>query len=401
MAEDLQQLKETVLSAHRLEPFELILVTPDSRIKRVYQLVEELGNPKIIQVLSVSQANKRRQLCRAIPEVETKITLLLDDDVWLPEKFNKWLLAPFEDPRMGGVGTNQQLRRVNRNSIWEFLGAMYLVRRNFDCTACNWIDGGLPCLSGRAVAYRSEILQDPKFTYGFTHETWGSDHFLNADDDNFITRWLFNNNWKIQIQNHRECEVETTLESDSKYLRQCLRWVRSNWRSNLTSLADMSMWMYVLNASPCLHIFRVVWCQAPAPPSTHCADHLANALHCRNYPWSLYAVFQTTITQWAFPLDCLLLASFHFALSEAGYYAVDGEVQPKAEQWQLSLFWGLFLAHLVFAKTIKLIPHLLRNPGDVRFIPVSVAFGYFHNLIKLYGCITVTEVCIWPRICSC
>ena len=249
MAEDLQQLKETVQSAYRLEPYELILVTPDSRIKRVYQLVEELGSPKLIQVLSVSQANKRRQLCRAIPEVETKITLLLDDDVWLPEKFSKWLLAPFEDPRMGGVGTNQQLRRVNRNNIWEFLGAMYLVRRNFDCTACNWIDGGLPCLSGRAVAYRSEILQDPKFTYGFTHETWGSDHFLNADDDNFITRWLFNNDWKIQIQNHRECEVETTLESDSKYLRQCLRWVRSNWRSNLTSLADISMWMYVLNAS--------------------------------------------------------------------------------------------------------------------------------------------------------
>lgn len=146
--------------------------------------------------------------------------------------------------------------------------------------------------------------------------------------------------------------------------------------------------------------FRVVGRQAPAPPSTHCTDHLANALHYRNYPWSLYAVFQTTLTQWAFPLDCLLLASFHFALSEAGYYAVDGEVQAKAEQWQLSLFWGLFLAHWVFAKTIKLIPHLLRNPGDVRFIPVSVAFGYFHNLIKLYGCITVTEVCIWPRICS-
>jgi hypothetical protein len=45
----------------------------------------------------------------------------------------------------------------------------------------------------------------------------------------------------------------------------------------------------------------------------------------------------------------------------------------------------------VFAKTIKLIPHLLRNPGDVRFVPVSILFGYFHNLIKLYGCITVTE----------
>ncbi|KAF2677793.1 glycosyltransferase family 2 protein [Lentithecium fluviatile CBS 122367] len=351
VAEDIQQLKETVQTACRLEPFELLLVTPDSRVKRLYQMVEELGCPKRIQVLSVSQANKRRQLSRAIPEVQTKITLLLDDDVWLPEKFTKWILAPFEDSHVGGVGTNQQLRRNDRNNIWEFLGAIYLVRRNFDCTACNWIDGGLPCLSGRAVAYRSEILQDPNFTYGFTHETWGSDHFLNADDDNFITRWLFSHDWKIQLQNHRECEVETTLENDSKYLRQCLRWVRSNWRSNLTSLSELHMW---------------------------------------NYPWSLYAVFQTTITQWAFLFDCLLVACYYFALSEAGYYAESDET-PRAEKWQRNLLWGLFAGHWLFSRTIKLIPHLLRNPGDVRFVPVSVLFGYFHNLIKLYGCITVTE----------
>lgn len=350
VAEDIQQLKETVQTAYRLEPFELLLVTPDSRVKRLYQMVEEMGCPKKIQVLSVSQANKRRQLSRAIPEVRTKITLLLDDDVWLPEKFNKWMLAPFEDARVGGVGTNQQLRRKNRNNIWEFLGAIYLVRRTFDCTACNWLDGGLPCLSGRAVAYRSEILQDPNFTYGFTHETWGSDHFLNADDDNFITRWLFSHDWKIQLQNHRECEVETTLEHDQKYLRQCLRWVRSNWRSNLTSLSELHMWL--------------------------------------NYPWSLYAVFQTTITQWAFLYDCGLVVLFYLAMLEAGYH---GEAEFHAEKRDRILLWSLFLGHMVFSKTIKLVPHLLRNPGDVRFVPISILFGYFHNLIKLYGCITVTE----------
>ena len=349
IAEDISQLKETVQTAYRLEPFEVLLVTPDSRVKRLHQMVEELDSPKRIQILTVSQANKRRQLSRAIPEVKTKITLLLDDDVWLPEKFTKWILAPFEDPRCGGVGTNQTLRRQDRSNIWEFLGAIYLVRRNFDCTACNWIDGGLPCLSGRAVAYRSEILQDPNFTYGFTHETWGSDHFLNADDDNFITRWLFSHGWKIKIQNHRECEVETTLENDSKYLKQCLRWVRSNWRSNITSLGETHMW----------------W----------------------SYPWSLYAVFQTTITQWALPYDCLLFACFYLALSELGFYTDS----HRSDDWQLSSLWGVFLSHYFFSKTIKLLPYLLRNPGDVRFVPVSVAFGYFHNLIKLYGFVTVKE----------
>jgi hypothetical protein len=110
-----------------------------------------------------------------------------------------------------------------------------------------------------------------------------------------------------------------------------------------------------------------------------------------SYPWSLYAVFQTTITQWAFLLDAFLFASAYFALAEAGYYAAEDEQQAHVQKWQRSLFWSLLLAHWVFAKTIKLIPHLLRNPGDVRFVPVSILFGYFHNLIKLYGCITVTE----------
>jgi cellulose synthase/poly-beta-1,6-N-acetylglucosamine synthase-like glycosyltransferase len=242
VAEDLDQLKETVQTAYRLKPAALLLVTPDSVFKRVNEMVEQLGCQRF-QMLSVNRPNKRRQLSRAIPEVQTKITLLLDDDVWLPEEFTKWILAPFEDSRVGGVGTNQQVRRRDRTNIWEFLAAVYLIRRNFDCTACNWIDGGLPCLSGRAVAYRSEILKDPNFTEAFTQETWGSDYFLNADDDNFITRWLFSYDWKIQLQNHPECEVQTTLENNSKYLLQCLRWVRSNWRSNLTSLRTLRMWL--------------------------------------------------------------------------------------------------------------------------------------------------------------
>lgn len=227
---------------YALEPAEILLVVPELGEKPVAAMVERLHCSKRIRVLVTGQANKRRQLCRAIPEVKTPITLLLDDDVWLPLKFMKWTLAPFEDRRVGGVGTNQTVRRLDRWNIWEFLGTIYLLRRNFDCTACNYIDGGLPCLSGRAVAYRSEILQDRGFTDGFTGEVWRNTFMLNADDDNFITRWLFSHNWKIRIQNHPECEVETVLETDHNYKKQCLRWVRSNWRSNLTSLGELHMW---------------------------------------------------------------------------------------------------------------------------------------------------------------
>lgn len=110
----------------------------------------------------------------------------------------------------------------------------------------------------------------------------------------------------------------------------------------------------------------------------------------RKYPWSLYAVFLTTVTQWAFFYDGLLAAFFYYTLREAGYY--DGDEDGRDATWPRSLWWVAFLVHYGLSKTVKLIPHLMRNPGDVRFVIVSVLFGYFHNLIKLYGFITVTEV---------
>ena len=194
---------------------------------------------KKIRVLSRPQANKRLQTCRAIPEVSTKIIVLADDDVFWPTTLLNWILAPFEDPCMGGVGTCQRLRRAENPTLsqrfWNFLGAIYLERRNFDISACTNVDGGLPCLSGRTVAYRSAILQDDFFKHDFTNETWWT-YQLNADDDNFVTRWMVSHRYKTHVQYHRQAELQTTLEDNPRFMKQCLRWSRSNWRSNLTSM---------------------------------------------------------------------------------------------------------------------------------------------------------------------
>jgi cellulose synthase/poly-beta-1,6-N-acetylglucosamine synthase-like glycosyltransferase len=164
---------------------------------------------------------------------------MADDDVTWPSTILPWLLAPFEDARMGGVGPSQRVKRIRsgpliaRNFNW--LGAVYLERRNFEISATHGIDGGTSCMSGRTCAFRTEILQSPLFLDGFKTERWGQ-YQLNADDDNFITRWLVANGWKTWIQYNPECEIETTLENNHKFLYQCTRWARSNWRSNYTSL---------------------------------------------------------------------------------------------------------------------------------------------------------------------
>ena len=334
------------------EPFKIILVTIDQNVERAKRLVKGLEAPNI-QVLSIHQANKRRQMVRALPEICTDVTIFADDDVTWPRTLLPWMLAPLEDEAYGGVGTNQRLRRSEKPNLqqrmWEYLGNLYLLRRNFDCAACNYIDGGVPCLSGRTVAYRTQILCEDSFIWDFTHEEWQREYQLNADDDNFITRWLVSRKYKIAFQYHREAEVLTTLEDNPKFLKQCLRWSRSNWRSNITSMfVERHIWRSVLQDLICVR----------------------DADWSRQQPWSTYAVHQTTLTQWAILWDVLLL-----------YFC------PK-EPIALSIL----LTILILSKFIKFVDHYVRYPGDILLLPVSILFGYFHGGIKFHAACTLHVV---------
>ena len=55
-------------------------------------------------------------------------------------------------------------------------------------------------------------------------------------------------------------------------------------------------------------------------------------------------------------------------------------------------FWAQFTFMFGFTKVVKLIGLLVRNPSDIMFLPVSVLFGYFHGLIKLYALFTLKMV---------
>lgn len=238
------ELEHTIESILRNEPKELILVTIQANLELAQKTIAKMpaSQHDRLRCLAVVNPNKRRQMARAIPEVNTKIIVFADDDVSWPRHTLKWMLAPFENEKYGGVVTCQRLRRkeyplFSQKRIWSFLGALYLERRNFDCAATTFMDGGVPCMSGRTVAYRTKILRDENFTYEFTNEAWWFGKYrLNADDDNFITRWMLSHGWETYMQYHPECEVQTILEDNPKYLKQCVRWSRSNWRSNLTSM---------------------------------------------------------------------------------------------------------------------------------------------------------------------
>lgn len=244
---DTRCLQHTLRSCLDNKPHEIIIVTIDRDRDIISKFAESIDAS--IKVMSVPIRGKRIQVAHALHGVKTSITILADDDVIWPSEFLPHVLAPLESWEVGAVGTLQQIRR-DRNlgmfgRIWEYLGACYIERRNFEITATSNIDGGMSCLSGRTAAFRTEILQDPKFISGYLNEQWAG-NTLNADDDNLVSRWLVSHQWAIVIQASQEAVVETTLETSSQFLSQCLRWSRSNWRSNFTStIVERHIWKYV------------------------------------------------------------------------------------------------------------------------------------------------------------
>jgi len=99
----------------------------------------------------------------------------------------------------------------------------------------------------------------------------------------------------------------------------------------------------------------------------------------RSHPWTTYAVFQTTLTAWAFG-DPLL---FFFCIQATENLTTDVRAS-------VLLAVGLWI--FVFAKSIKLMGHWIRHPADLALLPVSILFGYIHGLIKLVGLLTLSEV---------
>ncbi|KXX72955.1 Hyaluronan synthase [Madurella mycetomatis] len=345
------ELRPSLESILACRPAKLVLVTTWNKHEALKRVVTTLrapvgASPTEVDVLHVDKANKRLQVCKALEDdhVKTAITVMADDDVEWPPTLMPWLLAPFEDDRMGGVGTCQRVKRVGGDAvtrIFNWLGAAYIERRNFEISATHNIDGGTSCMSGRTGAYRTEILKSYSFLGGFKNEKWGR-YILNADDDNFVTRWLVAHQWKTWIQYHPECEIETTLENSTKFLYQCTRWARSNWRSNWTSLVHDR---YVLTQQP----------------------------------WCTYALHIATFTSLAFVVDPLLLCSCWWG----------------TENWELRNRYILLAAEFTFmfgfTKVVKLLGLFRKNPSDLMFLPVSILFGYFHGLIKLYALFTLKQ----------
>lgn len=339
--------QECISTCAQNEPAQIIVITAgDELLVKTEKAVEKYIKlyPKTNFIVDRALiASKRAQVAVAVPLVSTAITVMLDDHVFWKKDFLKALLAPFEDPEIGLVGTNKKVRRLPNLSVWRrfwnMLGATYLYRHNFEVRSANYWDGGSFVISARTCALRTRIVQDPEYLAGYVDERFffGLCGPLNPDDDNYNTRFAVRKGWRIKFQYTDDAEIETTVgvadPVHKKFLGQCTRWARTTWRSNPCSLfTDGSVWAF--------------------------------------QPYCVYAVYLTSFTNFALFTDVALVALYNWS-----------------KQATSQGIWALVI-WILFVKFVKVFEYYKRHPNDWWTFPFYVAFAYYHSLIKLWALLT-------------
>ncbi|KAL8833095.1 MAG: hypothetical protein Q9170_004504 [Blastenia crenularia] len=220
------------------DPAAIIIVTIAAKHDNVQTMVETLEDPRI-RVYSVKLAGFRRQACEGIRRTTTPFLIVVDDDVrWSLHTLPKISMV-FADPVVGGATTIQQVRPSSGHYLttWESFGALNLVRRNIlHSFLAYFVNGHVLNLSGRTTAYRTRILQHEEFYSLFQNDYWRGRHHLRTGDDNFLTSWVVQRGWQTRFVNSQSALITTTVEANSSYLKQLVRWSRDTARGYLRDL---------------------------------------------------------------------------------------------------------------------------------------------------------------------
>ncbi|PHH90277.1 hypothetical protein CDD83_4112 [Cordyceps sp. RAO-2017] len=222
-------------------PKEIIIVTVPHDAARVRALVSAAQVPSTVPVtvLTHPRATKRGQMSRGIRQSTGRIVALADDDTYWPPTALAHLLAPFEDPAVGGVGGRHKAappEHKTKWNCWEAAAARRLWVHNISKTANNAILDGCFVLPGRTVLYRGHIVRDDAFLHAFTHDYWLGKFLADSGDDTFITRWCQSHGWAIKFQSNLEADVLTSCKDSSAFIKQCVRWHRSSLRTSLRTI---------------------------------------------------------------------------------------------------------------------------------------------------------------------
>lgn len=268
---------------------------------------------------------KRPALALGIKKAKGEIVALVDSDTLWEKDVIKNALPPFNDKKMGGVGTYQNV--LNPKTPAQRIFDIQLdIRYRDEMPFLSAAGDALVCLSGRTAFYRRRVILP--MLNALVNETFMGKPVISGDDKR-LTYLVLSHGWKVYFQSNSH--VYTPGMADIKsYLQQRIRWSRNALRADLKAIKEG--WVF---RHPALVFFQI--------------DKIFQSI----------AVMLSPI----FFIVSLLMGIYSIAL--------------------IILIWWFI------SRTIKMFPHLRRKPRDIFMLPTFILYTFTTGFLKLYALFTI------------
>lgn len=278
------------------------------------------------RLIVTGKPGKRPALADGIRVATGEILALTDSDTVWDSSIRGKMVAPFNNPKVGGVATRQNVMAAH--SLAQRLFDILLDQRYLDeMTYLGAVSNKLTCLSGRTAVYRREALLE--VVDGMEKETFAGIPCVSGEDK-CLTRLIQQEGWHVRYQ--RDVRVHTRGVHDIRSLfKQQLRWIRNSWRSDMKSLSSRWLWR----------------------------DSKILALHMMDR-------FIQPFTLLLGPIFLVMSIYWHNWTAVA----------------ILVLWWFL-------SRAIKIASHLRYRPSDIALLPVYLLSTYVIAVLKIYALITI------------
>ncbi|MGD1835925.1 MAG: glycosyltransferase [Nitrososphaeraceae archaeon] len=282
---------------------------------------------KNMKLIITDKPGKRPALVDGIKESKEQIIALVDSDTIWSENIRDLILAPFADPKIGGVTTRQH--PVERNSLWQKITDIFWDMRNYyDLPAQTAMGQALSCLSGRTSLYRKEIVLED--LNEFLNEVV-LERKKESGEDKCLTRIIQSKGWKSYYQSNAVI-YSHAAEDFRTFWSQRLRWSRNSHNSDLISLWNGWAWKHPFLAF-------------------HMIDR-----------------FITIFTLFFGPI----------------FFTIAMYLNHHFLAFSILMLW-------MVGRGIKILPHLRRYPKDIMLLPIYVIINFMVAIIKLYALVTIRD----------
>jgi N-acetylglucosaminyltransferase len=310
------------------DPTEIILVVDTADTELLARLATQIRDARV-RVVPFRHQGKRSALGVGIRAATSEIVVLADSDTsWEPG-----LLAavqmPFVDPKVGGVGTRQNVY-LRGSSVWRVVADWMINVRYLDFVPAMGRAGAVACLSGRTAAYRRSVILPllPELE---------NEYFLGRrclpGDDGRLT-WLVLSQGYRTVHQGSARALSMFPNSFRAFVKQRIRWSRNSYRCYLTAIRTGWLWQQPV-------VTQVTVLQILATPLS-----MTGAL--------LFLTINVVAAHWPFVV--------------------------------LGVGW------LLGGRAIRGISHLREHPRDVIYLPIIVAATIMVALpIKAYAFATMTR----------